>query len=204
MKKYNNISIKKILLAAGCSKRYGDKNKLTENFKGKHLIQHIIHTLLKVFDPSDLLVILGHDSKVIKDLIDNKDIRIVNNKKYKNGIGSSISLGIQHLDTTTIHGVMIIPADMPLISAEDLIKLENEFIEHNCKKVILPKYKYTIGNPVILPKSYFATLKNLKEDFGARSQIKENDIVKVDCDIGTVFDIDTSKELVKANILVKV
>ena len=203
MKKYNNISIKKILLAAGCSKRYGDKNKLTENFKGKHLIQHIIHTLLKVFDPCELLVILGHDSKVIKDLIDNKDIRIVNNKKYKNGIGTSISLGIQHLDTT-VQGVMIIPADMPLISAEDLIKLENEFIAHNCKKVVLPKYKYTIGNPVILPKSYFATLKNLKEDFGAKSQIKENDIVEVDCDIGTVFDIDTSKALAKANILVKV
>ena len=203
MKKYNNISIKKILLAAGCSKRYGDKNKLTENFRGKHLIQHIIHTLLKVFDPCELLVILGHDSKVIKDLIDNKDIRIVNNKKYKNGIGTSISLGIQHLDTT-VQGVMIIPADMPLISAEDLIKLENEFIAHNCKKVVLPKYKYTIGNPVILPKSYFATLKNLKEDFGAKSQIKENDIVKVDCDIGTVFDIDTSKALAKANILVKV
>ena len=203
MKKYNNISIKKILLAAGCSKRYGDKNKLTENFKGKHLILHIINTLLKVFDPCELLVILGHDSKVIKDLIDNKDIRIVNNKKYKNGIGTSISLGIQHLDTT-VQGVMIIPADMPLISAEDLIKLENEFIAHNCKKVVLPKYKYTIGNPVILPKSYFATLKNLKEDFGAKSQIKENDIVEVDCDIGTVFDIDTSKALAKANILVKV
>ena len=99
---------------------------------------------------------------------------------------------------------MIIPADMPLISAEDLIKLQNEFIAHNCKKVVLPKYKYTIGNPVILPKSYFATLKNLKEDFGAKSQIKENDIVEVDCDIGTVFDIDTSKALAKANILVKV
>tara|TARA_B100000989_G_scaffold164197_1_gene122700 strand:+ start:167 stop:778 length:612 start_codon:yes stop_codon:yes gene_type:complete len=203
MKKYNNISIKKILLAAGCSKRYGDKNKLTENFKGKHLILHIINTLLKVFDPCELLVILGHDYKVIKDLIDNKDIRIVNNKKYKNGIGTSISLGIQHLETT-VQGVMIIPADMPLISAEDLIKLENKFIAHNCKKVVLPKYKYKIGNPVILPKSYFATLKNLKEDFGARSQIKEIDIVKVDCDVGTIFDIDTSKELAKANIMVKV
>ena len=203
MKKYNNISIKKILLAAGCSKRYGDKNKLTENFKGKHLIQHIIHTLLKVFDPCELLVILGHDSKVIKDIIDNKDIRIVKNENYNNGIGTSISLGIQHLDST-VQGVMIIPADMPLISAEDLIKLENEFIAHNCKKVVLPKYKYTIGNPVILPKSYFATLKNLKEDFGAKSQIKQSDIVEVDCDIGTVFDIDTSKALAKANILVKV
>ena len=129
--------------------------------------------------------------------------KIINNKKYKNGIGTSISLSIQHLDINIL-GVMIIPADMPLISAEDLMRLEKEFIAHNCEKVVLPKYKYTIGNPVILPKSYFALLKNLKEDFGARSQIKENDIVKVDCDIGTVFDIDTSKALAKANILVKV
>tara|TARA_A100001015_G_scaffold59664_2_gene65800 strand:+ start:2227 stop:2838 length:612 start_codon:yes stop_codon:yes gene_type:complete len=202
MKKYYNICVKKILLAAGSSKRYGYKNKLTEKFKGKHLIQHIRDTLLKVFNPFELLVILGHDSKIIRDLIDNKDIRIINNNKYKNGIGTSISLAIQHLDIN-VQGVMIIPADMPLISAEDLVKLEKEFIMHNCKKVVLPKHKYKIGNPVILPKSYFAKLKNLKEDFGARSQIKENDIVKVDCDIGTVFDIDTSKALAKANILVK-
>ena len=74
MKKYNNIFIKKILLAAGSSKRYGDKNKLTEKFKGKYLIQHIRDTLLKVFDPCELLVVLGHDAKVIRDLINNKDI----------------------------------------------------------------------------------------------------------------------------------
>ncbi len=199
MQKYNNIFIKKILLAAGSSKRYGNKNKLTVKFKGKHLILHIRDTLLKAFDPCELLVILGHDYKIIRDLINNKEIKIINNKKYKNGIGTSISLGIQHLDIN-IQGVMIIPGDMPLITAEDLIKLEQEFIAHKCKKVVLPKYKYTIGNPVILPKSYFSTLKNLKEDFGARSKIKENDIVEVDCEIGTVFDIDTSKALAKANV----
>ena len=203
MKKYNNIFIKKILLAAGSSKRYGDKNKLTEKFKDKHLIAHILDTLLKVFNPFELLIILGHDSKIIRDLINNKEIRIIDNKKYKNGIGTSISLGIQHLDIN-IQGVMIIPADMPLISAKDLMKLEKEFIAHNYKKVILPKYKNRIGNPVILPKSYFATLKNLKKDFGAKSQIQENDTIKVDCDIGTIFDIDTCKELTKANILGRV
>ena len=203
MQKYNNIFIKKILLAAGRSKRYGNKNKLAEKFKGKYLIQHIRDTLLKAFDPSELLIILGYDSEIIRDLIDNKNIKIINNKKYKNGIGSSISLGIQHLNTN-IQGVMIIPADMPLISAEDLKKLEKEFIAHNCKKVVLPKYKCTIGNPAILPKSYFATLKNLKEDYGARSKIRKIDTVNVDCDIGTVFDIDTSEALAKANIMVKV
>ena len=84
MKKRNhNITIKKILLAAGSSRRYGDKNKLTEKFKGKYLIQHIRDTLLKVFDPCELLIVLGYDAKVIKDLINNKDIRIINNKNIR-------------------------------------------------------------------------------------------------------------------------
>ena len=202
MKKYSNISIKKILLAAGSSRRYGSKNKLTEKFKGKHLIQHIRDTLLKVFHSSDLLVIVGHDCKTIINLINNEDITIINNKNYKNGIGTSISLGAAHLKSN-IQGVMIIPADMPLISEEDLIKLEKKFIELNCQKVVLPKYEDTFGNPVILPKSYFSTLRNLKEDFGARSQIKEDDIITVNCHIGTIFDIDTSSALTKANTIIK-
>ena len=202
MKKYSNISIKKILLAAGSSRRYGSKNKLTEKFKGKHLIQHIRDTLLKVFHSSDLLIIVGHDSERIINLINNEDIKIINNKNYKNGIGTSISVGITHLDSN-IQGVMIIPADMPLITSEDLIKLEKKFIELNCQKVVLPKYEDTFGNPVILPKSYFSTLRNLKEDFGARSQIKEDDIITVNCHIGTIFDIDTSSALTKANTIIK-
>ena len=200
-KSNNNITIKKILLAAGSSRRYGNKNKLTEKFKGKYLIQHIRDTLLKVFHSSELLVIVGHDYETIKNLINNKNIKIINNENYKNGIGTSISLGVQHIETN-IQGVMIIPADMPLISEEDLIKLEKKFIALNCQKVVLPKYKDVIGNPVTLPKSYFSTLRNLKEDFGARSEIKENDIVTVNCDFGTVFDIDTSNALSKGDLIV--
>ena len=204
MKKINNnITIKKILLAAGSSKRYGEKNKLTEKFDGKYLIQHIRDTLLKVFHSNDLLVIVGHDYKTIKNLINNQDIKIINNKNYKNGIGTSISLGVQHLDTN-IQGVMIVPADMPLLLAKDLIKLEKKFLALNCQKVVLPKYKDVIGNPVTLPKSYFRTLKNLKKDIGAKSEIRENDIITVNCGIGTVFDIDTSKALSKANLMLKI
>ena len=200
-KNNNNISIKKILLAAGISKRYGYKNKLTEKIKGKYLIEHVIDTLLKVFDTRDLLVIVGHDFKKIINLINN-DIKIINNNKYKDGIGTSISLGVKHLGPN-VQGVMIIPADMPLIAAKDLKKLERQFLQLSCKKVVLPKYKNITGNPVILPKSYFSTLRNLKKDYGARSQIKDNDIVTVSCDIGTIFDVDTSNALQKALIILK-
>ena len=51
--------------------------------------------------------------------------------------------------------------------------------------------------PVILPRIYFNILKNLKEDFGAKSLIRKNDIITLKTGFGTIFDIDTTNELVK-------
>jgi CTP:molybdopterin cytidylyltransferase MocA len=96
---------------------------------------------------------------------------------------------------------MIIPADMPLLSKNDIKKLEKKFFELNSEKVIFPKYNYNIGNPVILPKSYFEILKDLHGDHGAKSQIKNKDYVTVNTDIGTTLDIDTKEEFNKQKII---
>ena len=193
-KKNNNI--KKILLAAGQSKRFGDKNKLSETINGKPIINHILDTLCEIFDPSELIVIVGHEKNIIKNLIFNKDIKILENKDYRKGIGTSIALAINNLNVD-IDGVMIIPADMPYINSKDLINLEKKFMELNCVKVVMPEHNYRIGNPVILPRNYFKTLKSLKDDFGARSLIRKKDIITLKTGFGTIFDIDTKEELAK-------
>jgi len=193
--------IKKIILAAGLSKRYGLKNKLTQHINNKPIINCLLDKLLSIYDTSELLIVTGYEHETIINLINNSDIEFIYNNDYKKGIGTSISAGIRELDKT-IRGVMIIPADMPIISTKDLIKLQNKFIELNCSKVIFPKYKSQVGNPVILPKKYFNILEGLKGDFGAKSQINKTDIITVNTDIGTIFDIDTVSNLKKAeNIL---
>ncbi len=194
-----NYNIKKILLAAGESKRFGDKNKLSEIMNGKPIINHILDTLIEIFDPSELIVIVGHEQNIIKKLIFNKDIKILENKDYKKGIGTSIALGVNNLNAN-IDGVMIIPADMPHINSKDLINLEKKFMEFSCLKVVIPEHNYRLGNPVILPRSYFKTLKSLKDDFGARSLIKNKDIITLKAGFGTNFDIDTKEELAKTNV----
>lgn len=193
--------IKKIILAAGLSKRYGLKNKLTQHINNKPIINCLMDKLLSIYDTSELLIVTGYEHETIINLINNSDIEFIYNNDYKKGIGTSISAGIRELDKT-IRGVMIIPADMPIISTKDLIKLQNKFIELNCSKVIFPKYKSQVGNPVILPKKYFNILEGLKGDFGAKSLINKTDIITVNTDIGTIFDIDTVSNLKKAeNIL---
>ena len=196
-KKKNNI--KKILLAAGESKRFGDKNKLSEIINGKPIINHILDTLFEIFDPSELIVIVGHEKNIIKNLIFNKDIKILENKDYRKGIGTSIALAINNLNAD-IDGVMIIPADMPYINSKDLINLEKKFMELNCVKVVMPEHNDRIGNPVILPRNYFKTLKSLKDDFGARSLIRKKDVITLKTGFGTIFDIDTKEELAKTKI----
>ena len=196
-KKKINHSIKKIVLAAGKSNRFGEKNKLCEIINGKPIINNILDTLLKIFAPSEMIIIVGHEHKIITNLINNEEIKILENSAYKKGIGTSISLAIKNLETN-IQGVMIIPADMPYINAMDLINLENKFLEYNCEKVIMPQYNLRTGNPVILPRIYFNMLKSLKDDFGAKSLIRKKDIINFETGIGTIFDIDTRDDLAKA------
>ena len=195
--KSDKFLIKKIILAAGLSKRYGLKNKLTQHINNKPIINCLMDKLLSIYDTSELLIVTGYEHETIINLINNSDIECIYNNDYKKGIGTSISTGIRELDKT-IRGVMIIPADMPIISTKDLIKLQNKFLELNCSKVIFPKYKSQVGNPVILPKKYFNILEGLKGDFGAKSQINKTDIITVNTDIGTIFDIDTVSNLKKA------
>ena len=191
-----SYKIKKILLAAGESKRFGNKNKLLEIINGKPMFNHILDTLFEIFDPEELIIIVGHEHRMIKNLIFNKNIKILENLDYKRGIGTSISLGVKYLETD-INGVMVIPADMPYINSRDLINLEQKFMELNCEKVVMPEHNSRIGNPVILPRIYFNILKNLKDDFGARSLIRKKDIITLKTGFGTIFDIDTTDELVK-------
>ena len=195
----NANKIKKIVLAAGESKRFGDKNKLSEMIDNKPIINHVLDTLFEIFDYSELIIIIGHEHKLIKNLIFNKDITILENIDYKKGIGTSIALGVNYLETD-IDGVMIIPADMPYLNSKDLMNLERKFIELNCEKVVMPEHNSRIGNPVILPRNYFNTLKSLKDDFGARSLIKKKDVITFKTGFGTIFDIDTRDELTKSKI----
>ena len=64
-KNHTNI-IKKIILAAGSSRRYGKTNKLVQIFQDKPIIKHVIDVLLEENDPKNLLVVVGQEkSKII-------------------------------------------------------------------------------------------------------------------------------------------
>ena len=196
-----NNKIIKVVLAAGLSKRFGLKNKILEKINGKTLIETILDRLIQIdSNKNNIVVIGGNNYNSLKKTLNKYDVKLFYNKNYKNGLGSSVSFIFKK--KISKNGIMFIPGDMPLISIKDFKKLINTFFQKQ-NKIISPCYKEKIGNPLIIPKIYFNLLKNLKKDEGARKFLPSKDFIHVPCGYGTIFDIDTKYELLKAKILNK-
>ena len=196
-----NNKIIKVVLAAGLSKRFGLKNKILEKINGKTLIETIIDRLIQIdSNKNDIVVIGGDNYNALKKILNRYNVKIFYNKNYKNGLGSSVSFVFKKKINKI--GIMFIPGDMPLISIKDFKKLIYTFVQKE-NKIISPCYKKQIGNPLIIPKIYFNLLKNLKRDEGARKLLPSKDFIHVPCSYGTVFDIDTKYELLKAKLFNK-
>ena len=191
----------KVILAAGLSKRYGLKNKILEKINGKTIIETILDRLIQIdSNKNNIVVIGGNNYNSLKKTLNKYDVKVFYNKNYKNGLGSSVSFIFKK--KINKNGIMFIPGDMPLISIKDFKKLINTFVQKK-NKIISPCYKKKIGNPLIIPKIYFNLLKNLKKDEGARKFLPSKDFIHVPCGYGTIFDIDTKYELLKAKLLNK-
>jgi len=196
-----NNKIIKVVLAAGLSKRFGLKNKILEKINGKTLIETILDRLIQIdTNKNNIVVIGGNNYNSLKKTLNKYDVKLFYNKNYKNGLGSSVSFIFKK--KINKNGIMFIPGDMPLISIKDFKKLINTFFQKQ-NKIISPCYKEKIGNPLIIPKIYFNLLKNLKKDEGARKVLPSKDFIHVPCGYGTIFDIDTKYELLKAKLLNK-
>jgi molybdenum cofactor cytidylyltransferase len=164
--------ISAILLAAGQSQRMGCDNKLIKKYNKKHLINHILDTLIKS-KINKIIVVSGfQNSKVKKIIVKNKKINFVYNKNYKSGMSSSIKTGLKRISKKNI-GFLIIHADMPKISRKIINKLY-EAIKNKDKEIFVPIYKRKLGNPVGFKYSMLKKLKKIKGDKGAKKIIKRN------------------------------
>jgi len=196
-----NNKILKVILAAGLSKRFGLGNKILAKINKKTIIETILDRLIEIdSNQNNIIVIGGNDYNSLKKTLKKYDVKIFYNKNYKNGLGSSVSFIFKKKFNK--NGIMFIPGDMPLISKKDFKKLINTFV-HKKNKIISPCYKKQNGNPLIIPKIHFDLLKNLKKDEGARKFLPSKDFIYVPCSYGTIFDIDTKCELLKAKLLNK-
>ena len=164
--------ISAILLAAGQSKRMQGENKLLKKYKKKHLINHILKSLIRS-KVNKIIVVLGHENRKIKKIaLKSKKITFVTNSQYLKGISTSIKRGLKKISKKNI-GFLIAHADMPLVSKTILNTLCSALKSKN-KEIFIPVYKKKVGNPLAFKYSMIKSLKKIKGDRGAKKLIRSN------------------------------
>jgi molybdenum cofactor cytidylyltransferase len=183
-----------IILAAGAATRMG-KPKMLLPYGEKNLLQHIVQQAQQI--PSEgILIVTGYYDAMIKQAFNNYPINLVYNEQWKEGMASSIKLGLQWWleQNNALTQIMILVSDQPYLNADILNKLLQQQ-QQTQKGIIAATYDGITGTPVLFSRQYFPQLLQLKGDKGAGNILKSfsEDVAAISFEAGK-YDIDTPED----------
>jgi CTP:molybdopterin cytidylyltransferase MocA len=144
-----------VILAAGKSERFG-ASKIVVDWQGEPLIRFVARQVIS-FDLSPVIIVLGAVIQPAVNALDGLPVKIVVNRRFQSGIGTSFSTGIRSLPTE-IEGAFVFLGDQPLLSRE----LVKTMVDHsNEADVIVPTIDGVPGHPVLWKRQTFSRIRQL-------------------------------------------
>ena len=208
MNKRVNNDFAIIVLAAGQSARLGQMKQLI-TLKEKSLVVVQLERALKVTE--QVYCVLGFNASEVQDHIDHLPIHTIINRKWSDGMASSIAAGVKAL-APEIKAVMIVLVDQWQVSSADLQRHQSYWRNNPAAIVVAQAVKTTassasekIGPPVIFPRCYFSQLTQLSGNQGAKPLLTkyQTELLKVSLVHGFI-DIDTPEQLNTMNKILDV
>lgn len=186
----NSTKIGALVLAAGNSSRFGS-NKLLFKIDGKSVLERTLLALSGFKFWKTAVVVSNTD---FDDILGNHVEKILN-KQISLGIGKSIALGTIYL-RKEVSGILILLADQPLLTLDDIKKMTDVFLG-DPTKIVACSVDGEIRNPIIFPSGYFDELIKLSGDRGARGLANSHidNIVRVEVDSSHLLDIDSIQDV---------
>jgi molybdenum cofactor cytidylyltransferase len=183
-----------ILLAAGGSSRFGDRNKLLAAVEGTPLVRHAARTLCDS-RVSRVVAVLGHQSSAVHDALADFDIGFVENDAYEQGLSTSVARGARAAAEGGADAAVFLPGDMPFIDSSTVDSVVDTF-HANIVDAVAPAYQGQRGNPVLFGADHFDALCAVDGDVGGRNVLLDSGgaLLETD-DEGVVTDIDTHEDL---------
>ncbi len=159
------MSTAAVVLAAGGSRRLG-RTKQLEPWGETNLLGHVV-ALARTLPVDEVWVVLGHDAERILAETDLGDAGVVENPEWEEGIASSLRVGLDALTRLSrCERALILMGDQPEPSTAVVTELLDSH-RRSGRPVTIPKYRYTLGNPVVVDRSLWSRLMSLDGDEGA-------------------------------------
>jgi molybdenum cofactor cytidylyltransferase len=184
------VSVTGVLLAAGASQRLGFPKQLVQ-ITGELLVRRTARIAREVFP---LIVVLGHRSEECRVALAGLNVAILENPSWKQGIASSIRLGVEKAGEDGAQAVVLLVVDQYRIDPNILKALVGKFDgQPDC--AVAASYAGVLGTPVLFGSGWFQQLHSLRGDHGARTLIKgAKNVASVSWPAGAE-DLDTISDL---------
>jgi len=180
-----------VVLAAGGSARLGRPKQLLP-YLGRTLVEHAVRTAL-ASGASEVVVVVGAEADAIRERLRGLRVRVVHNRDWAEGMGSSIRCGVAAL-SDSIGAAVIALADQPRITPGHLRSLALRLGESE-KPIAASSYDGVVGAPCAFSHTEFPRLLALSGDAGARSLIRAGGapVETISFD-GANVDVDTPED----------
>lgn len=185
-----------VVLAAGRSRRMGERNKLLEAVDGEPMLTRVVDALLaSSADP--VVVVTGHEAERVKSCLQDRPVRWAHNPDYAAGMSTSVKAGLAALGED-VDGALVALGDMPWVRAEHVDRLIGAFDPRGPRSIVVPEYGGKRGNPVLWSARHFAEMRRLTGDIGGRPLLEAHHdaVLRVAMPDGaTQVDVDTPETL---------
>ena len=185
-----------LVLAAGQSRRMGGRNKLLEPVDGIPMVVRAVDAALAGVD-AGVVVVTGHQHEQVAEVLEGRDVRLVHNPRYGEGLSTSLAAGLAALGED-VDAALVCLGDMPRVTRAHVRRLVEAFDPLEGRAICVPLWNGKRGHPVLWARRFFPEMCDIKGDVGARHLLGEHaDLVceiPVDDD-GVVRDVDSPAEL---------
>ncbi|HVM79088.1 MAG TPA: molybdopterin-binding/glycosyltransferase family 2 protein [Stellaceae bacterium] len=187
-----------LVLAAGQSRRMGALNKLLIEIDGVPMVRRVVETL-RQSSAKPIVVVTGHERERVEAVLRGLPVAFVHNPDYAEGLSTSLKAGVAALPSD-VDGVLVCLGDMPRVTAAEIDRLIGAFNPVEGRAVCVPTRRGKRGNPVLWARQFFAEMRDVAGDVGAKHLIGAHPelVAEVEMeDDGVLTDIDTPQALAK-------
>ncbi|QPV61192.1 nucleotidyltransferase family protein [Halosimplex litoreum] len=183
-----------VLLAAGDSDRFGERDKLLATLDGEPLVRHAARTLAGA-DIGPVAAVVDPGSSGVRDALAGLDIAVVENYEAAAGQATSVRRGVAWARERA-DAVVFALGDMPRVHAETVDRVVGAYRDGR-ESALAAGYEERRGNPVLFDARHFDALAALEGDTGGRGVFEAADDAAVveTGDTGVRVDVDTPGDL---------
>ncbi len=193
---YPRLHIGAVLLAAGEGRRMGGVAKALIRLQGVPLISRKL-VALSGAGVDEVVVVTGYAGREVEQQVQSFPVTVVHNPSHAEGQEGSVRLGLAAL-SGEFDAVFVMPADLPLISADDLVELISAFKKRAAGHVVIPFVNEQRGNPIFLDGVALTEILTSDTNLACRHLIDNNpELVHIHETDNTHFitDLDTPSDM---------